>query len=385
MEFLSIIFFVALGLIFYTYAGYGIVLRIAALFKQERTFEPVKEPRIVTIIIPAYNEKAVLEEKIRNTLQLNYPATHREILLITDGSNDGSEKMFSNLNEVHHLHLPERQGKTAAINRAVKLAKGELIVLTDANTLLHADSLQLMVRKFDNPKVGGVSGEKRVQQHASRQSSTGNEGLYWRYESQLKKFSAKFYTIVGAAGEFFSFRRNLFQPIPPDTILDDFVLSTSLLKQGYIVDYESEAYATESPSIRIRDEFSRKVRISAGVFQMLTRQTFLFNPFFHTAVWFQFISHRFLRWTVAPVCLLACYIISAILGMEGYTAYGIFFYIATGFILWALIGWIFRNRKFSIPGFFIPFYFFMMNVAVVVGLWDFIRGRHSVLWKKAER
>jgi poly-beta-1,6-N-acetyl-D-glucosamine synthase len=383
---IAIVFWVLLGIILYTYFGYGFILVLITMFKNtflsSRHLPAPSSLPMVTVIIPAYNETSVLARKVNSILYSEYPEDRMEILLITDGSTDGSENMKFDDPEVRILHQAERQGKSAAINRAVKFASGDIIIITDANAITNREAIWRMVRHFSMPEVGGVSGEKRVVQEAEV-SSVAGEGIYWKYESLLKNLGARLYSIVGAAGELFAFRRVLFEPIEKDTILDDFVLSMKILKKGYRIAYEPGAYSMELPSKSIMDEFHRKVRISSGVFQALPRLPFLFNPLFNPILFFQFISHRFLRWTLAPLALVLILFVN--IGLLETRFYYWFFFFQIFFYVTAVMGYFLKNVTLTIPALFVPFYFCMMNVAVFRGLVEYMKGRHSVLWKKAER
>jgi poly-beta-1,6-N-acetyl-D-glucosamine synthase len=382
------VFFISLGLLLYTYIGYGLLAGFIGMFSRRSSFDEVDFTTIpLTIIIPAYNEAGVLEEKINNTFLALTQFKNAQVILITDGSNDGSGEMNWSNYPLLHLHGPERKGKSSAINESMLRATGEIVIITDANAMVNKEAFEKLVMRFHNQRTGAVSGEKKV---LTKDGSTGGEGLYWKYESFLKRNSARMYSLTGAAGELLAFRRELFMPIPEDAILDDMELSLSIIKQGKVIDYEPMAFAIEPPSRSIKDEFMRKVRISAGVFQTLKRNLFVFNPFKHAIFIFQFNSHRVLRWTIGLLCLILLY--ASNLALIGYPAsnptqlfFDIIFIGQNLFYLFILFGLLVRNNK-KIPTFiFLPFYFMMMNIAVVVGFFRFLSGSETVLWKKANR
>lgn len=382
------VFFVCLGVLFYTYIGYGFLAVLIGSFRKKNSFDHSSAFDVpVSVIIPAYNEAGVIDEKIKNTLHTLSKFKNFQIILITDGSNDGSETLNFSDPHIHHLHASERKGKSAAINRAMEKATGEIVVITDANAMVNEDAIAKLVVRFQNKKTGAVSGEKKVM---TMDGSTGGEGFYWRYESYLKKHSAKLYSLTGAAGELLAFRKELFKPIPTDAILDDMELSLSIIKQGKVIDYEPEAYAMEPPSKSIDDEFKRKVRISAGVFQTLKRNPFVFNPFKYSIFIFQYNSHRVLRWTKGIDCIILLlisnfFIIGDPLADPQYYFFDGFLILQIFFYFLVTLGFLLRNTK-KIPSiFFVPFYFIMMNVAVVVGFFRFLGKKESVLWKKAAR
>lgn len=380
------VFCISLGILLYAYLGYGILAAFLGLFRKKRPLHPFANIP-VTVIVPAYNEAGILLQKIQNTLTGLQNFEKAQVILITDGSEDGSADLKFNDDRVLHLHEPARLGKSAAINKAMERATGDIVIITDANAMVNESGFQQLVSAFSHEKIGAVSGEKKV---LSADGSTGGEGLYWKYESFIKKQSAHMYSLTGAAGELIAIRRSVFTPIPIDAILDDMELSLSIIRQHKIIGYEPGAYATEPPSNTLADEFSRKVRISAGVFQTLQRNGFVFNPFKHTLFVFQFFSHRILRWLASIPCLLSILVTNVLL-VFSYNTYTpllpvltVLLYAQAIFYLWALVGMMLRNGK--LPGFFfLPFYFLMMNVAVVAGWFRFIRKKESVMWKKVKR
>lgn len=381
----ALILLICITLVVYTYLGYAVLIYLFNKISKKSNgvnINLMTDWPAITVIIPAYNEAAVLPQKIENTLASDYPPDLLNIIVITDGSNDGSESLSFPDPRIIHLHQPHRQGKSAAINQGVASAKTEILFITDANTMIHPQALKLMTAHYQKTNVGGVSGEKRIRIN-HEESSVGGEGFYWKYESFLKREGAKFYTVVGAAGELFSFKKSLFKPLPNDTILDDFVLSMEIVKQGFVIDYEPQAYAIENPSKNIGDEFKRKVRISSGVWQALGRLTFLFNPFFNIKLFFQFISHRFFRWTLAPIAMIVILLISIMEARQ--PVFFIFLLFQIIFYALAFAGFLLKNTKLRWPLIFIPFYYCMMNAAVLAGLWAYLRGKHSVLWEKASR
>jgi cellulose synthase/poly-beta-1,6-N-acetylglucosamine synthase-like glycosyltransferase len=382
------VFFVSLGLLLYTYVGYALLAALLGSLRKRKVY-PLEEDysTSVSVIIPAYNEKGILPAKLQNTFDALKNFKNSQVILITDGSNDGSAEMDLSRFHVLHLHSNERKGKSAAINKSMEKATGEIIIITDANAMVNQKAFEKLVIRFKNLHIGAVSGEKKV---LTKEGSIGGEGLYWKYESFLKKNSARMYTLTGAAGELLALRKELFRPIPEDAILDDLELSLDIINQGKIIDYEPEAFAIEPPSKSINDEFMRKVRISAGVFQTLKRNLFVFNPFKHAIFIFQFNSHRVLRWTIGLICITLLFLSNLMLLLKltneiYFVFFASFFILQSLFYLFVLLGFIFRNHK-KIPSFlFLPFYFIMMNVAVLVGYFRYLGGKETVLWKKANR
>ena len=187
----------------------------------------------LTLFITAYNEEDVVDDKMRNSLSLDYPADKLHILWITDGSNDRTNERLSHWPQATVLYQPQREGKTAALNRGIRFVTTPLVVFTDANTHLNREALREIVRAFANPKVGCVAGEKRIALQDKANAASGGEGLYWKYESALKQLDSRLYSAVGAAGELFAIRRELYEEMPADTLLDDFILSLRIVMRGY--------------------------------------------------------------------------------------------------------------------------------------------------------
>lgn len=311
MTTLQILFWLSLFLVFYTHLGYGILLYMLVKLKElfvkpvRRQLPPDKRLPDVTLFITAFNEEEVVDEKMRNCLGLDYPADKLHIVWTTDGSNDSTNQRLENWPQATVHFQPLRQGKTAAMTRGMMLVDTPLVVFTDANTMLNREAIREIVRAFEDPKVGCVAGEKRIAVQEKDGAAAGGEGIYWKYESTLKALDARLYSAVGAAGELFAVRRELFTVMEPDTLLDDFILSLRIAMQGYKIAYCTQAYAIESGSADMREEQKRKVRIAAGGLQSIWRLRELLNPFRYGVLTFQYVSHRVLRWSLAPVLLFA--------------------------------------------------------------------------------
>jgi len=337
----------------------------------------------VTIIVAAYNEREILMEKVRNCYSLNYPGDLLELLFVTDGSTDSSDEMLYDLPLVRVMHLPKREGKLAAVNRAMHKVNSPIVVLTDANCMLNREALSNIVRHYNDPLVGAVSGEKRVA--ATGNSSGRGEGLYWRYESYLKKLDSELNSVVGAAGELFSFRRELYNYLPEGTIIEDFVLSMDIAAKGYRVVYEPDAIATETASASLKEEWKRKVRICAGGFQAIGIFSFLLNPKYFSVLSFQFFSHRLLRWAVVPFLLPIIFLLSAWNAIQGDINYLYFF--GTQAICYGIasIGLLYTEKDQLPKLVSIPFQFVMMNAAAYAGLIRYWKGTQSAVWEKSKR
>lgn len=386
MNTIEILFWSCLLLTFYTYLGYGILLWLLVQTKEKLGFKNL-EPDLdylpeVTLVIPSFNEADFIEEKAKNSLELAYPKSKLRILFITDGSTDGTEKILEKIEGVEVTHSPVRGGKSAAENRAIEMVKSEIVVFCDANTRLNDQAIRLMVAHFADPKVGAVSGEKRIFQDAQHDAAGAGEGLYWRYESTLKRLDARLYSIVGAAGELIAFRTKLFEPLEHDTILDDFVQSMRICLQGYRVAYEPNAYAMETASASVSEELKRKIRIAAGGWQAMSRLGGALFYMKQPLLSFAYISHRVLRWSITPLALLFLIPLNLLLLEQPF--YALLF---AGQVLFYLLAWkgYLDDSKGIKSKFFIPYYFFIMNYAVIAGFFRFIKGSQSAKWERAKR
>lgn len=394
MNILAAIFWVLVFLVFYTYAGYGLFIwlwiRIRKAFSNSNkpVNEEIFELPTLALIIAAYDEEQILAGKIKNSLALDYPADKIRILVVTDGSTDGSARIVKGFPSVIHLHQPDRKGKVAAINRAVTAAGDvEILVFSDANTMLNKEALLRLVSHYKNPKTGGVSGEKKVIDLAG--STVRGESFYWRYESGLKKLDASFHTIVGAAGELFSIRRKLYEAVPEDVILDDFYISLKVCEKGCQVKYEPTAFAVETPSLTLHDEAERKTRISAGAFQSMIIFAHLMNPLRYGKLSFQYLSRRVFRWVICPLALPLIFLLNILVyskSVQPVKLYSIALYLQVIFYILATLGWIFAGQKAGKNKVIhIPYYFLFMNLSVWYGFFRFIKGGQSAIWDKVKR
>jgi biofilm PGA synthesis N-glycosyltransferase PgaC len=380
MVWAAFIFWFLLAGVIFAYLGYPLLLALLRPLRHRyRQAAPLTWPP-VTLVIAAYNEAAILPEKLRNCLALAYPKNCLRILVVADGSTDATANVVSAFPGVTLLLDPLRGGKTAALNRALREVRTPFVVFSDANTLLPADAVTRLLRPFGDPKTGAVAGEKRVR-HSSGMGFA--EGWYWHYESFLKQLDAGFYSVVGAAGELFALRTELFTELPNDTLLDDLALSLEVSFRGYRIAYEPAAYAMEAPSGSLASEQRRKVRIAAGAFQLLSRLRWRrFLNF--KRLGFQFFVRRWMRWVFCPLALPLLFILNLVLALSnGAYGYQVLFGIQLALYALAFFGAVLlrRNRAF-LPA-TIPFYFLFMNYCLLAGWSRFRQGKQSVLWERA--
>lgn len=340
----------------------------------------------VTLLISAYNEEDIIVDKVNNTLELNYPKDKIQVIFITDGSTDRTAEKLRNRGEITLLHQDVRAGKMAAIKRAIPFINGDVTVFTDANTFLNKDAILELVKHYQNKMVGAVAGEKRILVEEKADASSAGEGFYWKYESVLKKLDYELYSNVGAAGELFSIRTALYQPVESDTIIDDHMIAMRIAEKGYIIAYEPNAYAMETASANTKEELKRKIRIAAGGIQSIFRLTKAVNPFYYPVLTFQYISHRVLRWTITPFLLIAVFILNGlIVAHDGALFYKILFGAQILFYLLSLFGLIFESKNIRIKVLFIPYYFCVMNYAMIAGIIRYFKKNQSAAWEKSKR
>ena len=390
---LQIVFWLCLLLVVYTYVGYGIVLYLLVLLKRQLKGHHSPRPLPddgqlpdVTLMICAYNEEDIVEEKMANTRQLDYPEGKLKVMWVTDGSTDGTNERLARHEGVSVIYTPAREGKTAALNHGIHSVTTPLLIMTDANTMLNKSCIREVVRCFMDPTVGCVAGEKRVAARREGEAVAEGEGLYWRYESTLKRLDSELYSAMGAAGELCAIRTHLYREMPKDTLLDDFIMSMLLVDEGYRIAYTPEAYALEYGSADMQEESKRKRRIAAGGLQSTWRLRRMLNPLRQPVVAFQLLSHRVLRWTITPLAMLALIPLNIALVATGAgIAYTVILVLQVLFYLAALGGHLMAMKGRKNKLLYIPYYFVFMNINVFRGMAYLRSHRSSGAWEKAKR
>jgi poly-beta-1,6-N-acetyl-D-glucosamine synthase len=392
MEVIKILIWLSIVLVFYSYIGYALLiwlyLRVKKQFNRDITKnDPGFEPP-VSLVVAAFNEEDVIKNKIENCLALDYPRDKLKIVFVADGSTDNTPAIIKNYPRIELLYKSERLGKVAAINRAMEGISTEFVIFCDANTFLNENCIKEIVKHYSDEKIGAVAGEKKVIAAAGQNKpAKDGEGLYWKYESKLKKIDSDFYTVVGAAGELFSIRTKLFDPLDTNILLDDFIISMNICKKGYRVVYEPKAYAMEAPSLTLKDEQTRKIRISAGGFQSILMLKDLLNIFKYGKLSYIYISHRVFRWVLCPVLLPVIFFCNLLL-VRYAPGSPVYQYLLTGQVIFycmALSGWLLSLKNIKANLLYIPFYFVFMNFALYIGFFRFLNKRQTVLWDKARR
>lgn len=393
---IAFFFWLSCFVVFYSYFGYGIhmwVLRTLfswAKKNQAPSLHTDEDCPEVALLIAAWNEEDFIEEKLADTKKLNYPAGKLKVYIITDGSTDATTAIARKYVigddislEVHHKD--GRSGKQAAIERVLPMVTAPIVVFTDANTYLNSMAIRNIVRHYKDDNTAAVAGEKRIMKKETDAAAGAGEGLYWRFESTLKRWDSEFHTVVGAAGELFSVRRELIPDVPEGTLVEDFYMTMKLCEAGYRVAYAPDAFAEETSSANVKEEMKRKVRIAAGGLQAASMLKPLLNPFKDWKLTFQYVGHRLLRWTVGPALIPVILVLNILLHLfEG--GFYTWILVAQGvFYLAALFGYLFERKEIRLKLLFVPMYFMMMNIAVYRGLIRLFNKKQSVNWEKAAR
>jgi cellulose synthase/poly-beta-1,6-N-acetylglucosamine synthase-like glycosyltransferase len=350
----------------------------------------------LTMVIPAHNEADVIRRKLENSLSLNYPREALEILVIDDGSEDGTAEIAAEFADrgIALICQSSRQGKMAAVNLGVERAQGELIVLSDASPDYVPGALRTAVSHFSDPQVGVVSGQIRIWDRASAVEKPA--GFYWRYQDKLRLWESKTGSTVGVNGNLFTFRRALYRPLPPDTINDEFTIAMQIAVQGYRVLYDPDAVTYDDASRSMKDEVKRRARINAGRYQALFDTSFI--SFKHPGLSFRLISHKLLR-PLAPLFMIVLLAASLAQAMTVRLPAGsltlVDLWRMSGWWLWGLLagqalvyglaalGWLFERQGWPQKRLLsVPYFFVSGNVAALVGLYRYLTRRQTVTWQK---
>ena len=390
---LKILFWVCLLIVFYTYIGYGILLyiiiRVKRLFcgKPQKAVLPADdELPTMTLMICAYNEEDVVAEKMENTLAIDYPKDKFRIMWVTDGSNDRTNELLAAYPEVDVVFSPERRGKTAALKHGLQELKTRYVAFTDANTMINPTAMREIARLFMDPTIGCVSGEKRVAAKKVGEMAAEGEGIYWRYESTLKRWDSELYSAMGAAGELYAIDPTLVKEVPNEALLDDFMMSMLIVADGKRIAYTPDAYAQEYGSADLAEESKRKRRIAAGGLQSIWWLRSMLNPFSQPIVAFQYISHRVLRWSITPVAMVLLLLVNIVLTILGAgTFYTVMLVLQTLFYLMAAAGWLLSRFGYRNKLLYTAYYFVFMNLNVFRGMIYLKNHGNSGAWEKARR
>lgn len=378
----KLIFWFSLFAIFYAYAGYPLVLWIIALFKPNKPNEP-KEPHkpnepTVSLLISAYNEEGTIKEKLKNALSLEYPKDRLEIIVISDASEDKTDEYVEDFlgNGVRLIRQEIRQGKTAALNIAVPQATGEIIVFSDANSMYDQSAIKNLVRQFQNPTIGLVTGRTK---YVSRQGSSVTEStsLYTELERLTKRLESRVGSCVGADGAIFAIRKDLYMPLEPYDI-NDFVIPLKIVEQGYRVTLDDEAFCIEETAKDVEGEFNRQVRITNRTIRAILNNRALLNPVKFPLFSFELISHKLMKFML-PFFMISIFIANCLIIATGFLYYlilvlQVFFYV--------LVSWGYVNEKTQneIRLTSVAYTFSLVSLAILLGWIKYFKGETHVTW-----
>lgn len=374
------VFWLSVALLVYTYTGYPFILYLwTRSYRRSCNYRRDHEPT-VTILVVAHNEESNVRGKLDNLLAMDYSESQFEIILASDGSTDATvarAKRYAR-EGVSVVEYQTRRGKPAVLNELIPKANGDIVVLTDMRQRFHPSALRALAAPFAHGDIGAVSGELILTGTNNVSAAGEGVGFYWKYEKFIRQCESCIDSTVGATGAIYAIRRDLFKPIPADTLIDDVLIPMMIVRQGYRVIYESAARAYDDMVISARKEFARKIRTIAGNFQLLIRAPWLFKPA-SNRLWFQTISHKFCR-LLSPLCLVLA--LASNIQLLDMPVYLFLFILQIIFYSAAFAGYLSETFARKTPFINVPYTFCLLNWATVVAFFRFTAGRQAVTWEK---
>ena len=376
---MAVLFWTLTALVVYVYAGYPLLLAVVGAIRARPTARGEIEPS-VTLLISAFNEADVIAEKLQNSLNLDYPADRLQILVISDASDDNTDAIVTGFapQRVELLRMADRGGKTLGLNAAVPRARGDIIVFSDANAMYARDVLRKLAANFADPAVGAVVGESTYTKPEVESERT--EGLYWQYETAIKRLESQIGSVVGGDGAIYAIRRTLYEPMRADA-LSDFVNPLQIVRGGHRCVYEPLARSYESAAKDFQREFRRKVRIVNRAWRALMTMRPLLNPFRYGFFAIELISHKLLRWLV-PLLLVGVFVTNLFL-LGTAPIYMLALVAQLALYALALVGYALRRRERMPAILSVPYYFCLVNVASALGIFEAYRGKTYATWSTA--
>jgi cellulose synthase/poly-beta-1,6-N-acetylglucosamine synthase-like glycosyltransferase len=376
---LVLIFWGSVAVVAYVYVGFPLVLFLLARSRSGSAEAHESEPPRMTLLISAYNEEAVIRNKIDNALALDYPRERVEIIVISDCSNDGTDEIVTSYagDSVCLVRQSERLGKSAGLNLGVSQASGEILIFSDANAIYQADAARQLVKHFLDPRVGYVVGNARYVEHAKQPAAAKSEGLYWKLETWLKEKESAFGSVVGGDGAIYAIRRELFTPLR-GTDINDLLNPLQIIVRGYQGVYEPAAVCFEEAGDSFAKEFHRKVRIISRSLNALRRAPRVLLPWTQPRHWLALISHKVLRWFI-PVFLFTAFL--STLCLWQLPSYRIALGVQLLFYAMATLGWAMEKRGTAPRILYLAYYFCLVNEAALFGIFKFFQGSLSPTWQ----
>jgi biofilm PGA synthesis N-glycosyltransferase PgaC len=368
------VFWGAVAAIGYAYLGYAALLWVRSRWSPRPVRSAPCLPPI-SIVLVVRNEASVLQSKLKNLLDLNYPADRVEIIVVSDGSTDDTNRILSEFaghSRVQIILKEEPRGKAAGLNAAVEASHGEVVVFTDARQEIEADAVRLLLENFADPQVGCGSGELMLGDPNSGEATRGM-GLYWKIEKKVRQMESDWGSVVGATGALYAVRRSLLVQLPPETILDDVYIPMHVLRQGSRVILDSRARVWDQCDLGAEREFWRKVRTLSGNYQLLRLAPWLLSS--ANPARFSLISHKLIRLFV-PFALVA--LLAASLSVPGPIYRGVLI-LQVAFYALSLWAWLRPKRGPAAGVANAAFTLALLNTAAVVAFANFVTGRR-VVW-----
>ncbi|MEM1373310.1 MAG: glycosyltransferase family 2 protein [Pseudomonadota bacterium] len=373
-----VLFWTALFLIFYVIAGYGLLLLVLLAIKGRRPMPKLQTPMKISFLIPAHNEERVIAAKLENTLTLDNPLGHDiEIAIVCDGCTDRTAEIAQSFADRGVLTLPteSHDGKLAAMNWALPQLSGDVVIFSDANSLLSQNALVALMTHFADPKVGGVCGQISVSK-SSKGGIGKSDSLFWRYDQALKHAESSLGGTVSAQGSIYAIRRALTGPINPGCA-DDFVMSVRVVHDGYRLAFEPDAVTEEHITEKLRQEAGRRVRSTEMGWRGLMENRSLLNPVRHGLYAWQLFSHKFLR-RLVPAFLVIAFFANLFILDEGWF-YGLTLLAQVALYGAAAIAALVPAFR-KVPGVSMAMFFVSSNIAMLLGLVNYMRGRKLSKW-----
>ena len=374
----EIVFWLSVVALFYTYAGYPLLLALVSALKPRKVRRGEFEP-VVSVIITAYNEERDLAAKLENTLALDYPRELLEIIVASDCSSDRTDEIARDFagRGVQLHRQPERLGKTAAQNAAVEQAHGEIILFSDATSLYQPDAVRAIMPSFADSSVGCVAGRLEYVDGSDSRVGRGARS-YWSYETFLKRHESRVGSLIGASGCLYAVRRSAYVPLYHEAC-SDFIIATKMVEQGLRAVYEPNAVCFEQTNRQSDKELKMRVRIIAQTFTDLWRHRALLNPIRSGFYGVQLLSHKVMRYLV-PFFLMGLFVSSAVLA-PGSLVFRLMFAAQIACYACPALAWLLdrvgiRSRLLAFPQ-----YFMLANLASLIGCYKFLRGQRYASWE----
>lgn len=376
MSIRTLAFWTALAVLLYAYVGYPLLLALIGVLRRGSKAEPGDTPT-VSLIIPAYNEGAALECKLRETLALDFPRDKLEILVVSDGSTDRTDAIARKCGDarVRLIRIPRRSGKTHAQNEAAGVSRGEVLVFSDATSIYDREALRYLTRHYDDPAVGAVSGRYLYFDSDSASPTGFGSSAFWTYENLIKYLQSRISTLTGCSGCIYSVRRSLYVPLP-DSDCSDLIEPLHIVAAGYRVVFEHRAVAYEMSTHTVQAEFLMRVRVATHGLTGLIRALGLFRFGKRPWIAFQLISHKLLRWA-APFCLIVILLSTASLSADPF--YRWVFLAQLLFYAVGIVGLVLPLHRYWRP-LGLPLYFCTLNAAALISVVQALRGERYIMW-----